>query len=52
VRNWIFKELKADISVFEVLSPISLSRLAMKIVSKSSLVSVEVATEAAAEGSS
>ncbi|PLB39701.1 type I polyketide synthase [Aspergillus candidus] len=52
VGNWIFKELKADISVFEVLSPISLGRLAMKIVSKSSLVSVEVATEAAAEGSS
>ncbi|KAL4811864.1 hypothetical protein BDW67DRAFT_189235 [Aspergillus spinulosporus] len=49
VRNWIFSELQADISVFEVLSPITLSRLALKIVSKSTLVSADLAAEAAAE---
>ncbi|EEQ31726.1 Type I Iterative PKS [Microsporum canis] len=38
VRNWIFNELKADISVFEILSPIPLSQLAMSIISKSSIV--------------
>ncbi|KAL3429040.1 hypothetical protein BDV09DRAFT_201002 [Aspergillus tetrazonus] len=49
VRNWIFSELQADVSVFEVLSPMTLSRLALKIVSKSTLVSAELAAEAAAE---
>jgi hypothetical protein len=49
VRNWIFGELKADVSVFEILSPVPLSQLAMKIVSKSTLVSAGLATEAAAE---
>ncbi|KAL2802342.1 hypothetical protein BJX63DRAFT_437959 [Aspergillus granulosus] len=49
VRNWIFGELQADVSVFEVLSPMSLSRLALKIVSKSTLVSADLAAEAAAE---
>lgn len=49
VRNWIFNELQADVSVFEILSPIPLSRLAMKIVAKSSLVLPEVAKQAAAE---
>lgn len=49
VRNWIFGELKADVSVFEVLSPVPLSRLAMKIVSKSALVSADISAGAAAE---
>ncbi|KAI9368681.1 hypothetical protein BJX61DRAFT_546289 [Aspergillus egyptiacus] len=52
VRNWIFSELKADISVFEVLSPVPLARLAMKIVSKSTLVGPEMAAEAVAESTS
>ncbi|KAL2004181.1 hypothetical protein VTN02DRAFT_5830 [Thermoascus thermophilus] len=49
VRNWVFNELQTDVSVFEILSPIPLSRLAMKIVAKSSLVLPEVAKQAAAE---
>ncbi|GME50746.1 hypothetical protein HK57_00312 [Neofusicoccum parvum] len=49
VRNWIFNELKADVSVFDVLSPSPLSKLAVRIVSKSALVSAEVAKGAAAE---
>lgn len=49
VRNWIFGELKADVSVFDLLSPRPLSKLAVHIVAKSSLVSGEVAKAAAAE---
>ncbi|KAL2845869.1 hypothetical protein BJY01DRAFT_263448 [Aspergillus pseudoustus] len=49
VRNWIFGELQADVSVFEVLSSMPLSRLAFKIVSKSTLVNPDLAAEAATE---
>ncbi|KZL88045.1 pksn polyketide synthase for alternapyrone biosynthesis protein [Colletotrichum incanum] len=42
VRNWIFAELQADISVFDVLSQAPISELALMIVSRSSLVSDEV----------
>ncbi|GAW15899.1 hypothetical protein ANO14919_053210 [Xylariales sp. No.14919] len=42
IRNQVFRELKSDISVFEILSPSSLSHLSDVIASRSSLVPVEV----------
>ncbi|KAI9642743.1 hypothetical protein NHQ30_008474 [Ciborinia camelliae] len=38
VRNWIFRELKCDISVFTLLSPTPLAKLATIIAGKSELV--------------
>lgn len=38
VRNWIFRELKSDVSVFDILSSIPMSELATKIAAKSRLV--------------
>ena len=40
--QWIFKELKSQVSVFEILSAIPMQQLALKIAEKSSLVSEEV----------
>ncbi|KAF2167841.1 hypothetical protein M409DRAFT_53800 [Zasmidium cellare ATCC 36951] len=48
VRNWIFRELKANVSVFDVLSPITIESFANKIAGESKLVSAEVSKEAAA----
>ncbi|KAL9078526.1 MAG: hypothetical protein Q9157_002549 [Trypethelium eluteriae] len=42
VRNWIFKELKSQVSVFDILSAIPMHQLALKIAEKSSLVPQEV----------
>ena len=39
VRAWIFKEVKSDVSVFEILSNTPLLSLAAKIASRSTLVS-------------
>lgn len=47
----MFSELKVDISVFEILSPAPLTRLATRIVSRSSLVGAEIRSEAATESS-
>lgn len=35
MRNWLFRKLKCDISVFDILSPMSLARLSVDIVEKS-----------------
>lgn len=45
VRNMIFRKLKADISVFDIMSNMSLAQLAAKIVSKSKFVKAEIAVE-------
>ena len=42
VRNWIFRECKADVSIFDVLSNVPLTALAAKIAAKSKLVPVAV----------
>lgn len=38
VRNWLFRELKCDVSVFGTLSPIPLTELSVRIASQSKLV--------------
>lgn len=38
VRNWCFKELKADVSIFELLSGVSITALAEMIAARSTLV--------------
>lgn len=38
VRNWLFRELKCDVSVFDILSPIPLTELSVKIASQSKFV--------------
>lgn len=38
VRNWIFRELKADVTVFDLLSQIPISALALKLGEKSKLI--------------
>ena len=45
VRNWCFKELKADVSIFELLSGMSIAKLAELIAGKSALVPAEVERE-------
>jgi hypothetical protein len=42
VRNWIFKELKADVSVLEILSPNPISALTLKVAAKSELVREDI----------
>ncbi|KAI1171815.1 lovastatin nonaketide synthase [Nemania sp. FL0916] len=42
IRNQVFRELKSDISVFEILSPSTLSHLSHVIASRSSLVPTEM----------
>jgi hypothetical protein len=42
IRNQVFRELKGDISVFEILSPKPLGQLSTLIASRSQLVAVEL----------
>ncbi|ORX96602.1 hypothetical protein BCR34DRAFT_497625 [Clohesyomyces aquaticus] len=49
IRNMIFRSIKADVSVFDVMSNLSIAQLAVRIVGKSKLVSAEVAMEAMQE---
>lgn len=42
ILQWIFKELKSQISVFDILSAIPMQQLALKIAEKSSLIPQEV----------
>lgn len=49
VRNWIFQQLKCDVSVSDVLSPMPLTKLALKIVGKTALASAEVSKQAVAD---
>lgn len=46
VKNTIFRHMKADVSVFDILSTQPISKLAIKIVSKSKLVKQEIAIAA------
>ncbi|KAM0794178.1 putative polyketide synthase [Usnea florida] len=48
VRNWIFRELRCELSVFDLLSSATLSKLARITVAQSTLGSKEVAAQAAA----
>ena len=51
IRNWIFKELKSQVSVFDILSKIPISQLAVKIAGKSAYVPEELlAKEGGEEG--
>ncbi|OKL56909.1 hypothetical protein UA08_07744 [Talaromyces atroroseus] len=45
VRNWVFREIKTEISVFELLSQMSIAKLAVKMAVNSQLVSKEVAKQ-------
>ncbi|RMD42161.1 hypothetical protein DV735_g2940, partial [Chaetothyriales sp. CBS 134920] len=49
VRNWLFREAKADVSVFEILSPTPLNLLSIKIAAKSKFLSPELTRQAAEE---
>ena len=40
--QWIFKELKSQVSVFDILRAIPMQQLALKIAEKSSLVPQDV----------
>lgn len=42
IRNWIFREIKADVSVFDILSSVPLAALSAKVASKSKLVPVSI----------
>ncbi|MCJ1403373.1 hypothetical protein MMC11_006596 [Xylographa trunciseda] len=42
IRNWIFKELKSQVSVFDILSKVPISQLALKIAGKSAYVPWEL----------
>lgn len=46
VRNWMFKELKAEISIFDILGQMSISKMAVKIVMESKLVKEEIVRQA------
>ena len=45
VRAWVFKEVRSDVSVFDILSNAPLTVLAGKIAARSSLVSLAVRSE-------
>jgi hypothetical protein len=38
VRNWVMKEIKSDISILDILSPMPISQLARKIAEDSKLL--------------
>ena len=42
IRNWIFREIKADVSVFDILSSVPLAALSGKVASQSQLVPVSI----------
>lgn len=46
-RNWIFKEMECEVSVFELLSATPLSKLAFNLARKSALVKPDVAGQSA-----
>lgn len=47
IRNWIFRELKSDVSVFDILAPTPMSILALRIASKSTLMPAEIVADEA-----
>lgn len=48
VRNWLFRELGCDVSVFDILSPMPLAELAIKIAGRSKYLNPELAAGNAA----
>lgn len=44
VRNWIFKELKSEVTVFDIMDPQPLTALCGKIAERSKLISNELKT--------
>jgi hypothetical protein len=50
IRNWIFKELKSQVSVFDIVSKMPISQLAVKIAAKSNYVSEELRSKEGPEG--
>ena len=50
MRNWIFKELKSQVSVFDVQSKVPISQFAIKIAKKSGYVPQEVLNKENGEG--
>ena len=49
VRGWIFREIAADISVFDILISMPLTELAVRIAGKSSLLPPQAAKEAGSD---
>ena len=45
IRNWIMREIKSDISVFDILANIPISQLALTIAGKSKILSFQQAVE-------
>jgi hypothetical protein len=45
VRNWVFREIKTEVSVFDILSQMSIAKLSVKIAANSKLVSEEIARQ-------
>jgi hypothetical protein len=45
IRNWIFREAKADVPVFEILQAVTITALARKVVEKSALLSQKIQLE-------
>ena len=50
MRNWIFKELKSQVSVFDVQSKIPITQFALKIAKKSGYVPPEILNKDGGEG--
>ena len=50
MRNWIFKELKAQVSVFDVQSKIPITQFAVNIAKKSGYVPAEILKKESGEG--
>ena len=49
IRNWIFKELKSQVSVFDILAKVPMTQLALKIAGKSGFVPAELSKEGEAK---
>lgn len=41
IRNWFFRELKSEVALFDLLAPLALNTLSLKVASKSKLVSAD-----------
>ena len=50
IRNWIFKELKSQVSVFDILAKVPMTTLALKIAGKSGFVPHELTSKDGKDG--
>ena len=50
IRNWIFKELKSQVSVFDILAKVPMTQLALKIAGKSGFVPAELTNKDGGKG--